>query len=159
MTIEQRLTRYKQAIDRELERVPVAPEHAPFPGDAPLRLGGGKRYRPLLFLSAAEAFAPQPGDGGREGSSLDFLPFACALEFIHNYSLIHDDLPCMDDDDVRRGRPTCHKEFGEDIALLAGDGLLTMAFELMAGAGVPRRLQTRKIQVIRETADWPAPKA
>ena len=178
MTIDKRLARYKQAVDRELERVLSRTNTLLFQAMRHSVLGGGKRYRPLLFLSAAEAFAPQPSDGGRgpghrpgvhfrrtrpwiqatgewraEGSSLDFLPFACALEFIHNYSLIHDDLPCMDDDDVRRGRPTCHKEFGEDIALLAGDGLLTMAFELMAGADVPRRLQARKIQVIRETAE------
>jgi geranylgeranyl diphosphate synthase type II len=106
-------------------------------------LSGGKRFRPLLCLSTAEAF-------GAAASVV--LPFACAIELIHNYSLIHDDLPCMDNDDFRRGRPTCHKAFGEDIALLAGDGLLTLAFEVMATADVPRQLQRRKVQVIKETS-------
>ncbi len=93
-------------------------------------LAGGKRLRPVLFLEFA-------GFGGL--SAEEAMPFACALEMIHTYSLIHDDLPCMDDDDFRRGRPTSHKMFGEAMALLAGDGLLTGAFELMLGAegGVP----------------------
>ena len=86
---------------------------------------GGKRIRPVLCLAAAEAV--------RKGEDISFvLPVACALELIHTYSLIHDDLPAMDDDDYRRGRPTCHKVFGEDIAILAGDALLTEAFHLMA---------------------------
>ncbi len=72
------------------------------------------------------------------------LPFACALEFIHTYSLIHDDLPSMDNDDFRRGKPSCHKVFGEGIALLAGDGLLTLAFEVLAGARVPSDLYVQK---------------
>jgi geranylgeranyl diphosphate synthase, type II len=87
---------------------------------------GGKRIRPLLVLAAAEAV------GGREE---DALPFACAVEMIHTYSLIHDDLPCMDDDDLRRGKPTSHKVFGEAIAILAGDALLTRAFHLLAELG------------------------
>ncbi len=86
-------------------------------------LGGGKRLRPVLALLAAEAC------GGRPRLA---LPAACALEMVHTYSLIHDDLPCMDDDDLRRGRPTCHKVFGEATALLAGDALLTLAFEVLA---------------------------
>ncbi len=85
-------------------------------------LGGGKRLRAALLLSFCKAC------GGREE---DALPFACALEMIHAYSLIHDDLPCMDDDDLRRGKPSCHKVYGEAIALLAGDALLTYAFETM----------------------------
>ncbi|MEA2039041.1 MAG: farnesyl diphosphate synthase [Thermodesulfobacteriota bacterium] len=83
---------------------------------------GGKRLRPILCISAAEAV------GGVEA---DVRPVACAIELIHTYSLIHDDLPLMDDDDIRRGRPTNHKVFGEAVALLAGDGLLTEAFNLM----------------------------
>lgn len=83
---------------------------------------GGKRLRPVLMLSACEA------EGGLEE---DILPFACALEMIHTYSLIHDDLPEMDNDDFRRGKPTCHKKFDQGIAVLAGDGLLTYAFEIM----------------------------
>ena len=86
-------------------------------------LAPGKRLRPLLVLLAAEAC------GGR---GADALPAAAAVEMIHTYSLIHDDLPAMDDDDLRRGLPTCHKEFGEALAILAGDGLLTLAFQVLA---------------------------
>jgi geranylgeranyl diphosphate synthase, type II len=87
--------------------------------------GGGKRLRPLLALAAFEAV------GGRDNLSYDaVLPAACAVEMIHTYSLIHDDLPCMDDDDERRGRATCHKRYGEGLALLAGDALLTEAFRV-----------------------------
>jgi geranylgeranyl diphosphate synthase type II len=85
---------------------------------------GGKRLRPVLMLASCEA------EGGK---AEDVLPFACALEMIHTYSLIHDDLPEMDNDDFRRGRPTCHKQFNQGIAVLAGDGLLTYAFEVMLG--------------------------
>jgi geranylgeranyl diphosphate synthase type II len=84
---------------------------------------GGKRIRPLLVLAAAEAA------GGRDEHA---MPLACAVEMIHTYSLVHDDLPAMDDDDLRRGKPTSHKVFGEAIAILAGDALLTRAFHLMA---------------------------
>ncbi len=91
---------------------------------------GGKRLRPILCLAACEACG---------GLAKDALPLACALECIHTYSLIHDDLPSMDNDDFRRGRPTCHKVFGEGIAVLAGDALLTIAFEIAAQAkGWPR---------------------
>ncbi len=86
---------------------------------------GGKRLRPILCLAACEAVGGDPGEA---------LPVACALEFIHTYSLIHDDLPAMDDDDLRRGQPTCHKKFDEATAILAGDGLLTEAFRLLAEA-------------------------
>ena len=86
---------------------------------------GGKRLRPILCLAAAEAVG---GDAG------EALPVACALEMIHTYSLIHDDLPAMDDDDLRRGQPTCHKQFDEATAILAGDGLLTEAFHTLAAA-------------------------
>lgn len=86
---------------------------------------GGKRIRPVLLLSACEA----------AGGNIDeALPFACALEMIHTYSLIHDDLPAMDNDDFRRGKPTCHKQFDEALAILAGDGLLTYSFEVMLEA-------------------------
>jgi geranylgeranyl diphosphate synthase, type II len=86
---------------------------------------GGKRLRPILCLAAAEAC---------RGDTDDALPLACALECIHTYSLVHDDLPSMDNDDFRRGRPTCHKVFGEGIAVLAGDALLTIAFEIVSRA-------------------------
>jgi geranylgeranyl diphosphate synthase, type II len=86
---------------------------------------GGKRLRPILCLAAAEAC---------RGKIDDALPLACAIECIHTYSLVHDDLPSMDNDDFRRGRPTCHKVFGEGIAVLAGDALLTIAFEIVSRA-------------------------
>lgn len=90
-------------------------------------LSGGKRIRPVLVLEVCRLFG-----GGEEQA----LPFACALEMVHTYSLIHDDLPCMDDDDLRRGKPTCHKVYGEALAVLAGDGLLTAAFEVLSGAAL-----------------------
>jgi geranylgeranyl diphosphate synthase type II len=85
-------------------------------------LAGGKRIRPVLALATARALGREPRD---------VLPLAAALELIHTYSLIHDDLPAMDDDDLRRGRPTCHVRFGEDVAILAGDGLYAEAFRLV----------------------------
>ncbi|MCR5296061.1 MAG: polyprenyl synthetase family protein [Clostridiales bacterium] len=88
---------------------------------------GGKRIRPVLLMAACEAAG---------GTAETALPFACALEMIHTYSLIHDDLPAMDNDDLRRGKPTNHKVFGEDVAILAGDGLLNAAAELMAARAV-----------------------
>ncbi len=105
---------------------------------------GGKRLRPILCIAGAEAVG---------GSSEDVLSVACALEFIHTYSLIHDDLPAMDDDDMRRGLPTNHKVFGEAMALLAGDGLLTDAFYIMTKQGCknPERL-IRVIKLIAEAA-------
>ena len=87
---------------------------------------GGKRLRPILCLASADVLG---------GSHELVLPVACALEMIHTYSLIHDDLPAMDNDDFRRGRPTNHKVFGEAMAILAGDALLTEAFSLIAGIG------------------------
>jgi len=86
-------------------------------------LAPGKRLRPLLVILAAEATG---------GSAKDAMPAACAVEMVHTYSLIHDDLPAMDDDDLRRGLPTCHKKFGEALAILAGDALLTLAFQVLA---------------------------
>jgi geranylgeranyl diphosphate synthase type II len=103
---------------------------------------GGKRIRPLLVLAAGEAV------GGESGA---LMPLACAVEMIHTYSLIHDDLPAMDNDDLRRGKPTSHKVFGEAIAILAGDALLTRAFHLLAEApptahdDVRRRLRAMAI--------------
>jgi geranylgeranyl diphosphate synthase type II len=88
-------------------------------------MAGGKRLRPILCLAAAEAVG---------GDSENVIQAACALEMIHTYSLIHDDLPAMDDDELRRGKPTCHVAFDEATAILAGDGLLTLAFEILADA-------------------------
>jgi geranylgeranyl diphosphate synthase type II len=92
-------------------------------------LAPGKRLRPILAIMAAEAVG---------GAAAQALPAACAVEMIHTYSLVHDDLPAMDDDDLRRGLPTCHKQFGEALAILAGDALLTLAFEVLA-TGYPSR--------------------
>lgn len=94
--------------------------------------GGGKRLRPALVLGAADMVS---------GDDSAALPAACAIEMVHTYSLIHDDLPCMDNDDLRRGKPTAHKAFGEAMAILAGDALLTMAFDLLAGTGNARVVQ------------------
>ena len=106
-------------------------------------MGGGKRIRPILAMAAFDA-------SGGQGDSI--LPFACALEFIHAYSLIHDDLPAMDNDDFRRGQPTVHKAFGEAVAILAGDALLTEAFRMMSrGAldhGIPPEVAIEIIQEI-----------
>ncbi len=107
---------------------------------------GGKRIRPILCLAAAEAV------GGDLASA---MPVACALELIHTYSLIHDDLPAMDNDDFRRGKPTCHKVFGEDMAILAGDALLTEAFVLLSRAEKVRLSgfsAERRLAVIQEIA-------
>jgi geranylgeranyl diphosphate synthase, type II len=128
------LQRQRTAIDRALERslkiyggqaqaVLKAMRYGLFPG--------GKRIRPILLLAAGEMFGAQ---------QKDLLPFACAVEMIHAYSIIHDDLPAMDDDDLRRGEPTAHKVFGEGTALLAGDGLLTEAFHLISGPEILRTL-------------------
>ena len=105
-------------------------------------LAGGKRLRPALVLAAGEAFG---------ADSDDLMPAACAIEMIHTYSLIHDDLPAMDNDDLRRGRPTCHKAFGEAVAILAGDALLTQAFRVLS-ADAPMRNAERQVRVIREIA-------
>ena len=101
-------------------------------------LAGGKRLRPVMLLAACEMAG---------GEAELALPFACALEMIHTYSLIHDDLPAMDNDDLRRGKPTNHKVFGEDLAILAGDGLLNAAAELMARTAV-EMADTRGIRAL-----------
>jgi geranylgeranyl diphosphate synthase, type II len=106
-------------------------------------LAGGKRLRPLLCLMASEASGGDPPAA---------LPAACALELVHTYSLIHDDLPAMDDDDLRRGRPTCHKAFDEATAVLAGDGLLTLAFEVLARHVRPADAAVGCIRTLAEAA-------
>ncbi len=106
-------------------------------------LGGGKRLRPHLAMLSAKAL------GGR---AEDAIPYGAALECIHTYSLIHDDLPSMDDDDLRRGRPTCHKAFDEATAILAGDGLLTLAFSIAANAPLSERQNLAAVRVLSESA-------
>lgn len=106
-------------------------------------LSGGKRIRPVLTLAVCRLFG---------GKAEDALPFACGLEMLHTYSLIHDDLPCMDDDDFRRGKPTNHKVFGEANAVLAGDGLLTAAFGTLASASLPAEYVQRAVSVLAQAA-------
>ena len=104
-------------------------------------LGGGKRIRAVLAIETCKALG---------GSLEDAMIPACALEMVHAYSLIHDDLPCMDDDDMRRGKPSCHIKFGEDIAILAGDGLQTFAFEILSSENAVETLGADKcIALIR----------
>ena len=104
---------------------------------------GGKRLRPMLTLEFCKLCG---------GKAEDALPFACAIEYIHTYSLIHDDLPCMDDDDMRRGNPSCHKMFGEATALLAGDALLTHAFEAAASADLPDEKIAAAVSLLAQNA-------
>jgi geranylgeranyl diphosphate synthase type II len=126
-------------VNRALDRFLPPSKTAPATIHRAMRysiFAGGKRMRPALCLAAAAAC------GGHEA---DALPLACAVECIHTYSLIHDDLPAMDDDDFRRGKPTSHKVFGEGMAILAGDALLTVAFEIAARAKGWRRYSHRQI--------------
>jgi geranylgeranyl diphosphate synthase type II len=137
------LARFAPTITQTLERaLPEAagPSAKLFEAMRYSALAGGKRVRPALCLASCEAVG---GDAARAASA------AVALELVHTYSLIHDDLPAMDDDDLRRGRPTNHKVYGEAIAILAGDGLLTLAFELIAeeidGVEAPARLEMVRV--------------
>ncbi|MBW2148093.1 MAG: polyprenyl synthetase family protein [Deltaproteobacteria bacterium] len=125
MDIKKYLQEKKEVVDSSLERYFPEEMEAPIALCKAIRhslFAGGKRIRPILSMAAFEAV-------GGKGEVI--LPFACALEMIHTYSLIHDDLPAIDNDDYRRGKPTCHKVFGEANAILAGDALLTEAFRLM----------------------------
>lgn len=120
--LRERAEKVWAALD-ECLTAPDEPSHHIYEAMRYMVLGGGKKLRPTLVLLAAEAC----------GSSAEAaMPAACAVEMVHTYSLIHDDLPAMDDDDLRHGRPSCHKQFGEAMAILAGDGLLTEAFHVLA---------------------------
>lgn len=134
----------QKLIDRALDRYLPKANTKPATLHKAMRyslFAGGKRLRPILCLAATEAC---------RGSSEDALPLACALECIHTYSLVHDDLPSMDNDDFRRGRPTCHKVFGDGIAVLTGDALLTIAFEIVSKAKPTSRYDVSTL--LRETA-------
>jgi geranylgeranyl diphosphate synthase, type II len=145
MDIKLYLAKKKEIVDKALEKL-VPPAHAfPVSVHEAMRyslFGGGKRIRPILAIAAAEALG---------ATTADLLPVAGSLELIHTYSLIHDDLPAMDDDDFRRGRATCHKRYGEAMAILAGDGLLNLAFEVLSD---PRRLKAipanRLLDIMKE---------
>lgn len=137
---------YKQLVDRRLRE--LLPGESVYPeviheAMAYSLFAGGKRFRPILCLCACEAA------GGALESSLDA---ACALEMVHTYSLIHDDLPGMDDDDYRRGKLTNHKVFGEGIAILAGDALLTQAFEVLADCALGQKEPQKAALAVKELA-------
>ena len=128
MNLKEEIEAKKQYIDNELDN--ILPSESAYPGILFKSMrysvfAGGKRLRPILILAACEMFG---------GDNKKAAPFACAMEMIHTYSLIHDDLPAIDNDNFRRGRLTNHKAFGENIAILAGDALLSYAFEVMANA-------------------------
>jgi len=133
--VEDALTRYLPSEDNIPAEIFKAIRYSVF--------AGGKRIRPILCLAAVEALG---------GDIAQALPVACALELIHTYSLIHDDLPAMDNDDFRRGKPTSHKVFGEAIAILAGDALLTEAFNLLSRAEKVRMHAERRLAVIQVIA-------
>src|SRR5205814_3620193 len=144
MEVRSYLTARQKKIDRALDRYLPKATVKPATLHKAMRyslFAGGKRLRPILCLAAAEAC---------HGKIENALPLACALECIHTYSLVHDDLPSMDNDDFRRGRPTCHKVFGDGIAVLAGDALLTIAFEIVSHAKPPRRYDP--FTLLREVA-------
>ena len=141
--LEARYEQWRVLVEKALDE--ALPSEATWPSTIHRAMrysqfAGGKRIRPLLVMAAGEAVG---------GAFEDLLPLACAVEMVHTYSLVHDDLPAMDDDDLRRGKPTSHKVFGEAMAILAGDALLTRAFHLLAetprgwdAARVRRRLDT-----------------
>jgi len=133
--VEEALTRYLPAGDNVPPEIFKAIHYSVF--------AGGKRVRPILCLASVEALG---------GDIAQALPVACALELIHTYSLIHDDLPAMDNDDFRRGKPTSHKVFGEAIAILAGDALLTEAFSLLSRSEKMRIPAERRLAVIQVIA-------
>lgn len=141
--LESYLDRKRKLLEKALDYYLSGEDSPVFEAMRYAVMGGGKRFRPLLLLASGEHF------GATEEL---LLPYACAVELIHNYSLIHDDLPSMDNDDFRRGRPACHKKFGEALALLAGDGLLTLAFEILAKATAPANDQGLKARVAAEVA-------
>ena len=131
------------AVDAQLDRLMPAENAEPSTIHTAMRysvFAGGKRIRPILCLEAARVFQADVAAALYPG---------CAIEFIHTYSLIHDDLPALDNDDLRRGKPTCHKKFGEATAILAGDALLTLAFETIAAASVSPE---RRVAMVTEIA-------
>jgi geranylgeranyl diphosphate synthase, type II len=143
MTLEEYTAIQQKRVDQALDRwVPPESEN-PATLHRAMRyslFAGGKRLRPLLAIAAADAVSDSPD--GIENA-------ACSLELIHTYSLIHDDLPALDNDELRRGRPTCHKVFGDAIAILAGDALLTLAFEVLSKLDI---CPDRRISLVAELA-------
>jgi geranylgeranyl diphosphate synthase type II len=157
MSIEETLGRLRTLVDGELQRALIGDDTPPALAEAiryPVQ-AGGKRLRPVLCLASAEAAAAHGGTTP-EVACAAALPAACALELIHTYSLVHDDLPAMDDDTLRRGRPTAHVVYGQGNAVLVGDALLTRAFELLArvpqGSGDQAVRRLRVIALIARAA-------
>jgi len=139
MNFRDYVAQQQKLVDAELDRLLPAGTVPPETIHQAMRysvFAGGKRVRPLLCLAAAEAVC---------GESSRALTAACTLELIHTYSLIHDDLPALDNDDYRRGRLTCHKKFGEAMAILTGDALLTLAFEVLAAMDAPAETRARLV--------------
>ena len=152
-SLEEYLGARRAQIDEALERFLPTPPTCPQRVYEAMRYSlraGGKRLRPILMLAAAETVAR--GTLTSERAVELALPAACAIEFIHTYSLIHDDLPAMDNDSLRRGQPTSHIVHGEGMAILAGDGLLTEAFNLMATEPEDPALAARKLRAIKTIA-------
>jgi len=148
MNLQEYLREKAVMVNQELEQLMPAGERYPAMIHQAMRysiFAGGKRLRPILCLAAAEAV-------NREAEPLRLLPVACALEMIHTYSLIHDDLPAMDNDDYRRGKLTNHKVFGEGMAVLAGDALLTYGFEVLLRFARQFPEKERALQVVEEIA-------
>src|SRR5687768_17327630 len=147
MEVQRYLQGQKALIDEALARFLPTEENSPQAIFQAMRysvFAGGKRVRPILAIAAAETVG---------GTAEDVLPLACALECIHTYSLIHDDLPALDNDDYRRGRPTNHKVYGEAMAILAGDALLTMAFDLISRPNLMKGCDpVRQARIIQELA-------
>ena len=144
MVLAEYLKQQQARIDCEIDRLVPLETVEPKTIHRAMRyslMAGGKRIRPVLFLEAA-ATAGTPNEA--------LMAAACSLEFIHTYSLIHDDLPSLDNDDFRRGKPTCHKVFGEAMAILAGDSLLTLAFQVLSD--LPALPPKRKVRIIAELA-------
>lgn len=144
-SIEKYLKEKRVAIESTLNRLLHSPKKYPSIIHQAMRyavFGKGKRLRPILVIAAAEACG---------GKASDVLPAACALEMIHTYSLIHDDLPAIDDDEYRRGRLSCHKKFGEAMAILAGDALLTRAVEVLSATEFPK-YEVLQAKIIAEIA-------
>lgn len=133
----------RQRVDAALDRLLPSADAIPAGVHESMRYSvqaGGKRLRPVLCIAALETLGRDPSP---------FMPAACALEMVHTYSLIHDDLPSMDDDDLRRGKPTNHKVFGEAVAILAGDALLTLSFEIIARmAAAPEGVRLELINLL-----------
>ena len=125
----------EKALKAELKKIKNAPQII-IDAMAYSLEAGGKRLRPVLTLAAAEIFG---------ADKKDILPAACAVEMLHTYSLIHDDLPAMDNDSLRRGRPTNHKVYGEDLAILAGDGLLTYSFETLSNLNNNKKIKPQNL--------------